>query len=151
MGKLTGTWTGNLRCQTGEEMPAVFHVAPTGNPIYEYHTKKGLRQVELMAPGQTFRFVPPEGGVADVVVDSLAVAGERISFTLAIASESTSAYGSEATLTQSKARIECEAALSGTNLHVRMTINAQNIFSQPGGPVPGDLQTTVCEGTLRKA
>ena len=44
---LVGTWKGTLTAEGLGETPAVFKVAPSGNPIYEYESKSGPREVEL--------------------------------------------------------------------------------------------------------
>jgi hypothetical protein len=144
--QLVGTWTGTLRCDSGDELPAVFKVAESGNPIYEYQTKSGDREVELTNSGQTFRFVPPDGGVTNVTVDSLDVSADRIKFSMSMSEEKSS----RETLSQSRATILYEAGLSGTELDLQMTINSQSTASQPGIVVPGEGSTTICHGKLRK-
>jgi hypothetical protein len=147
---MAGTWTGTLRAETGEELPAVFSVAASGNPIYDYQTKGGARAVELTAVGQSLRFVPADGGVANVVVESLAVSPQRIAFSLSLSAERTSAYGSEATLSQSRGKVATEANLAGADLDVKMTISSETTFSQPNEVVPGEVQTVVCRGRLKR-
>jgi hypothetical protein len=147
---LAGTWAGNLRADTGEELPAVFKVAASGNPIYEYATKSGAREVELTAVGQSLRFVPPEGGVANVMVDSLTVSPQRIVFSMSLSGERTSLYGSEGTLSQSRGSILCEASLAGAEVDLQMTVGSSTTFSQPGEVVPGDEQRVVLRGKLRR-
>ncbi|HKR60597.1 MAG TPA: hypothetical protein VJS64_12830 [Pyrinomonadaceae bacterium] len=146
MVQLTGTWTGALKCDNGDELPAVFKVSESGNPIYEYQTKSGDREVELTNAGQTFRFVPPDGGVTNVMVDSLDVSADRIKFSMSMSEEK----ASRETLSQGKATILCEARLSGTELDVQMTINSQSTASQPGIVIPSEGSTVVCRGGLRK-
>ena len=55
-GALAGTWNGTLNCDDGNEQPVIFKFADTGNPLYDYRTSSGLREVELTSPGQTLRF-----------------------------------------------------------------------------------------------
>jgi hypothetical protein len=143
---LAGTWTGTLACSTGEQLPATYKIAPSGNPIYEYQTSSGPRVVELTSPGQSFRFVPPERGVATVTVEALSVAPDRIAYTLSISEERTSGD----TLTQSQTTIATDATLSGAELAVQMTIRSTTTLSQPGHVVPGETQTATCQGRLRK-
>jgi hypothetical protein len=57
------TWKGSFKCDDGNEIQANYRFAESGNPIYEYQTSGGAREVELESPGQTLRFVPPGGGV----------------------------------------------------------------------------------------
>ena len=143
---LAGTWQGTLKCDTGEELPAVFKVSESGNPVYEYQTKSGAREAELTAEGQTFRFVPPGGGVTSVEVNSLSVAPERISYSMSISSERSGG----GTLEQSGATTATEATLSGAALDVKLTVQSRSTLSQPGIVVPGESSTTVCRGPLRK-
>ncbi|HEX8843181.1 MAG TPA: hypothetical protein VF791_00855 [Pyrinomonadaceae bacterium] len=146
MAQLSGTWTGTLRCESGDELPAVFKITESGNPIYEYQTRSGSREVELTFPGQAVAFVPPDGGVINVVVDSLSVSPDHIEFLISVSDEKTSWE----TLSQSRAAILYEAALSGSGLEVRMTVRSQTTFSQPGMVVPGEESTIACSGTLRR-
>lgn len=143
---MTGTWSGNINCQPGGSVQAVYRVSGNGYPIYDYQTKSGAREAELNSTGQVVRFVPPGGGVADVRVDSLSVAPDRISYTLSISEERTSMD----TLDQNKAVVNSEARLTGAGLEVEMTVRAQGIASQPGMVVPGEESNTRCRGTLQK-
>jgi hypothetical protein len=143
---LAGTWQGTVKCDTGEELPAVFKVSESGNPVYEYQTKSGAREAELTAEGQTFRFVPPGGGVTSVEVNSLSVSPERIGYSMSISSERSGG----GTLEQSGATTVTEAARAGAALDVKLTIQSRSTLSQPGIVVPGEGSTTVCRGTLRR-
>lgn len=135
-----------MSCESGDELPAVFKIAGSGNPIYEYQTGSGNREVELTFTGQVVRFVPPGGGVITAEVDSLSVSPDQINFSMAISEEKTS----QDTLTQSKAAILYEARLSGAELEVRMTVRSQSTYSQPGMVVPGEESTVICLGKLMK-
>ena len=50
---LSGTWEGSLNCDTGENIPSVLKIADTGNPVFEYMSKSGNREVELTHRGRT--------------------------------------------------------------------------------------------------
>ncbi len=90
-GTLAGTtWTGTSNCDDGDKIEMVMKFADSGNPIYEYQTKSGLRSVELTEAGQSFRFVPPGGGVNSITLDSLDVSSERVSHVMSFSSERTS-------------------------------------------------------------
>lgn len=67
------TWKGTFKCDDGDELQANYRFADSGNPIYEYQTRGGAREVELTEAGQTLRFVPPGGGVTNIVIDSIDV------------------------------------------------------------------------------
>jgi hypothetical protein len=140
------TWKGSFSCDDGDEIQANYRFAESGNPIYEYQTKSGAREVELTEPGQTIRFVPPGGGVTTVVLDDIDVAAERISHTMTISREQTSG----GTLDQSSSTIQSEAVLSGSRLDVEFTIRSQGTLSQPGIMVPGNASTIVCRGKLHR-
>ena len=127
-------------------MDASYRIASSGNPVYEYQSKSGPREVELSEPGQTVRFVPPGGGVTTVVVDSISTSPERITYALNISEESSGG----GTLSQSRATMESEATIDGSNLDVEFTVRSQNVLSQPGIVVPGDESKIVCRGRLRK-
>ena len=140
------TWKGTFKCDDGDELPANYRFAESGNPIYEYQTRSGQREVELTEPGQTFRFVPPGGGVTSVLLDAITVAPESINHTMTISQEKASGE----TLDQSSATIHSEAVLSGSELDVEITIRSQGTLSQPGIVVLGDASTVVCRGKLRR-
>lgn len=145
-GGLTGTWSGNLRCNNGETVESTYHISPSGNPIYKYQTKNGWREAELASSGQTVRFVPAQGGVVTVTVNSLSTSPERISYALNITEESTSG----GTLDQREASVMTDAKLSGAELEVELTVRSMSVVSQPGIVVPGDESSGVCRGKLRK-
>lgn len=146
-GSLSGTtWTGTSTCDDGENMQMIFKFAESGNPLYEYQTKSGQRSVELTEVGQSLRFVPPGGGVTSITIDSLNVASDRVSHTMSFSTERS--YGG--TLTQSRARIGTEAAITDGDLQVETTIRSQSVSSQPGIMVPGDEQVVVCRGNLKQ-
>jgi hypothetical protein len=140
------TWKGSFKCDDGNDIQANYRFAESGNPIYEYQTSGGAREVELESPGQTLRFVPPGGGVRNIVLEDISVSPERISHTMSISEERTSG----GTLDQSRATITSEAVLSGDELEVEFAIRSQNTVSQPGIMVPGDESTVVCKGKLRR-
>jgi hypothetical protein len=140
------TWKGSFSCDDGEEIQANYRFAESGNPIYEYQTKSGPREVELAEAGQTIRFVPPGGGVTTIVIDDISVAPERISHTMTISREQTSG----GTLDQSSSTIQSEALLSGSELEVEFTVRSQGVLSQPGIVVPGNASTVTCRGKLRR-
>lgn len=140
------SWSGTVRCDDGDEMEAKYRIAASGNPIYEYQSKSGPREVELTEPGQMIRFVPPGGGVTTAVVDSISATPERISYSMSISDESSGG----GTLSQSRATMQSEATPAGSDLEVEFTIRSQNVLSQPGIVVPGDESAVVCRGKLRK-
>ena len=145
-GALAGTsWTGTLACDDGDSLPVNYKFAESGNPLYDYQTKSGLRSVELTSPGQSLRFVPPEGGVTNITFETLDVSTERISHTMRVSKERTGG----GTLVQSQASIQTEAMLSGSELEVETSIRSQSVTSQPGIMVPGDEQVVICRGKLR--
>lgn len=141
-----GSWSGTVSCDNGETMDASYKIASSGNPVYEYQSKSGPREVELSEPGQMVRFVPPGGGVTTVTVDSISTSPERITYSLNVSEESSGG----GTLSQSRATMESEATIDGSDLEVEFTIRSQNVLSQPGIVVPGDESTIVCRGKLRK-
>ena len=141
-----GSWKGTVSCDNGNQLDASYKIAPSGNPVYEYQSKSGAREVELSEPGQMVRFVPPGGGVTTVTVGSLSTSPERITYSLNISEESSGG----GTLSQSRATMETEATIDGSNLNVEFTIRSQNVLSQPGIVVPGDESSVVCRGKLRK-
>lgn len=145
-GLAEASWTGMVQCDDGDEMEAKYRIAASGNPIYEYQSKSGPREVELTEPGQMIRFVPPGGGVTTVVVDSISATPERISYSMSISDESSGG----GTLSQSRATMQSEATPAGSDLQVEFTIRSQNVLSQPGIVVPGDESAVVCRGKLRK-
>jgi hypothetical protein len=146
-GALAGTtWTGTSSCDDGDNLQMVFKFADSGNPIYEYQTKGGLRSAELTEAGQSFRFLASGGGVTSVTVDSLDVSSDRVSHTMSFSTESSSGE----TLTQSRSRIGTEIAITEGELQVETTIRSQSVSSQPGIVAPGDEQVVVCSGKLKE-
>jgi hypothetical protein len=141
-----GSWKGTVKCDDGNELDASYRIAASGNPVYEYQSKSGPREEELIEPGQTVRFVPPGGGVTSIVVDSISASPERITYVLSISEE----RAGGGTLSQSQARMESEANIAGSELEVEFTVRSQNVLSQPGIVVPGDESVVVCRGRLRK-
>ncbi len=139
------SWTGTLNCDDGDNLPVVFKFAESGNPLYGYQTSSGLKEVELTSPGQSLRFVPPGGGVTNIVLDSISVSSDRMSHTMSVSRER-SAGG---TLIQSRSSITTEAALSGSMLEVETTIRSNSAASQPGYVIP-DESATVCRGKLNR-
>jgi hypothetical protein len=145
-GALAATdWTGTLNCDDGNARPVIFKFADTGNPLYDYQTSSGLKEAELTSPGQSLRFVPPGGGVTNIVLDSLSVSSDRMSHTTSVSHER-SAGG---TMIQSRANITTEAALSGSMLEVQQTIRSSSAASQPGYLIP-DESVKLCRGKLSK-
>lgn len=145
-GGLAGTsWTGTLDCDDGANLPVNYKFAESGNPLYDYQTKSGLRSVELSEAGQSLRFVPPEGGVTNITFESLDVSAERMSHSMRVSKERTGG----GTLVQSQASIQTEAVLSGSELEVETSIRSQSVASQPGIMAPGDEQVVICRGKLR--
>jgi hypothetical protein len=146
VGRLAATsWSGTLNCDDGDSLSVVFKFAETGNPLYDYQTSNGLREVELTSPGQTIRFVPSGGGVTNIVLDTILVTSNRMSHTMSVSRES-SAGG---TLIQSRSTITTEAALSGSSLEVQTSIRSSSAASQPGYLIPNESATT-CRGNLAK-
>ena len=141
-----GSWRGTVSCDNGNTMDASYKIASSGNPVYEYQSKSGPREVELSEPGQIVRFVPPDGGVTTVTVDSISTSPERITYSLNISEESSGG----GTLSQSRATMEADATIDGPNLDVEFMLRSQNVLSQPGIVVPGDESRVVCRGKLRK-
>ncbi|HEX3282339.1 MAG TPA: hypothetical protein VHR36_13975 [Pyrinomonadaceae bacterium] len=146
-GTLAGTtWSGTSNCDDGDKLQMVFKFAESGNPIYEYQTKSGLRSVELSEVGQLIRFVPPGGGVTSATVDSLDVSSDRVSHTMSFSTESSSGE----TLTQSRSRVGTETSIADGELQVETTIRSQSVSSQPGIVAPGDEHVIVCKGRLKE-
>ena len=141
-----GSWKGTVNCDDGNQLDASYRIAASGNPVYEYQSKSGPREVELTESGQMVRFVPPGGGVTTVVVDSISTSPERITYALRISDESSGG----GTLSQSAATMESEANIDGSDLEVEFTVRSRNVLSQPGIVVPGDESVVVCRGRLRK-
>src|ERR1041385_6657165 len=84
-GTLSGTtWVGTSNCDDGENIQMNMKFADSGNPIYEYQTKSGLRSVELTEPGQSFQFVPLGGGVTTITIDSIHVFSEHVSHVMSL-------------------------------------------------------------------
>jgi hypothetical protein len=147
VGELAGTtWKGSFKCDDGAEIQANYRFAESGNPIYEYQSSAGAREVELESPGQTLRFVPPGGGVRNIVLDDISITTDRVSHTMSISEERTSG----GTLDQSRSTISSEAVLSDGELEVEIAIRSQNTVSQPGIVVPGDEAVVTCKGRLRR-
>jgi hypothetical protein len=146
-GALAGTsWSGTLNCDHGDDIQVVYKFAESGNPIYDYRNKSGLQGVEITSPGQSLRFVPPEGGVTTITFDELEVSADRVSHTMSVSKERTSG----GTLVQSQARIVTEAVLSETELNVESNIRSQSTTSQPGIMLPGDEEVMICRGKLKQ-
>jgi hypothetical protein len=146
-GVLAGSsWKGLVKCDDGDELQVNYRIADSGNPLYEYHTKSGDREVELESPGQLIRFVPPGGGVTSVTLDTISASPERITYSMTISEE----RSSQGTLDQGTATIHWEGTFSGSELEVEMTIRSQNTVSQPGIVVPGDESTVICRGKLKR-
>ena len=139
------SWSGTLNCDDGDNMSVIFKFAETGNPLYDYQTSSGLREVELTSPGQTIRFVPSGGGVTNIILDTISVTSNGMSHTMSVSRES-SAGG---TLIQSRSKITTEAALSGSRLDVETRIRSSSAASQPGYLIP-DESDTICRGNLAK-
>ncbi len=141
-----GSWKGTVNCDDGNQLDASYRIAVSGNPVYEYQSQRGPREVELTEPGQMVRFVPPGGGVTTVVVDSISASPERITYGLRISEESSGG----GTLSQGAATMESEANIDGSDLDVEFTVRSRNVLSQPGIVVPGDESVVICRGRLRK-
>ena len=141
-----GTWTGSLDCSDGDSVPATVKVSEDGNPFYLYQTSAGAREEELTAVGQTFRFVPPGGGIYTATVDSLSVSEDGFSFSTRT---STTRAGGR-TLTQGGGRVSYKAVLVGRELEAEVVSSSSMTASQPGIVIPGDESTTVCRGRLQR-
>jgi hypothetical protein len=50
-GLAASSWTGTLTCDNGDNLPVDMRFAESGNPLYDYQTSRGLREVELTSPG----------------------------------------------------------------------------------------------------
>lgn len=146
-GALAGSsWKGLIKCDDGDEVQANYRFADSGNPLYEYQTKSGDREVELESAGQTIRFVPPGGGVTSVTLDTISASPERITYSMTISEE----RASQGTLDQGMTRLSWEGTFSGSELEVEMNIRGQSTMSQPGIVVPGEESTVTCRGKLRR-
>lgn len=146
-GELAGTtWKGSFKCDDGDEIQANYRFAESGNPIYDYQSSGGAREVELESPGQTLRFVPPGGGVRNIVLEDISISADRVSHTMSISEERTGG----GTLDQSRSKISSEAVLVDDALEVEIAIRSQNTVSQPGIVVPGDEAVVTCKGKLRR-
>lgn len=141
----TTSWKGTLSCDDGDNLPVVIKFAGSGNPLYDYQTSSGLKELELTSPGQTLRFVPPGGGVTNIVLDSISVSAERMRYVMSVSQERSGG----GTLIQSRAQITTEAVISGSTLQVETTIRSNSTASQPGFVIPGQ-STTVCRGSLTR-
>jgi len=140
-----GSWSGTLSCDDGDTLPVVIKVSDGGNPVYSYLTKGGDREAEITSVGQTFRFVPPGGGVFTAVVDSLSVSADRFSY-----STRTSSERSGRTMTQGGGRTSVTAALRGGQLEVEVGISSSTSATQPGIVIQGDETMSVCRGKIQK-
>ena len=143
-GLAASSWKGTLNCDDGDDVPVVMKFADSGNPLYDYQSSSGLREVELTSPGQSFRFVPAGGGVTSIVLDSFSVSSDRITYTMNISHER-----SGGTLIQSHSVITSEMELSDNTLDVQNTISSNSTASQPGIVVPSE-SATVCRGKLNR-
>jgi hypothetical protein len=143
---LPGTWGGTLNCDDGDTLNATIKVSDAGNPLYLYETSRGHREAEITSVGQTFRFVPPGGGVFTAVVDSLSVTPDGFSYSTRTSSE----RAGGGTLTQGGGRMTYRAALAGDELEVEITSGSSSTVSQPGIVIPGNESSTDCRGRLRK-
>lgn len=144
-GTLSSTsWNGTLNCDDGDNLPVVIKFAANGNPLYDYQTSTGLKEVEFISSGQTLRFVPPGGGVTNIVLDSIAMSSNRMSYSMTISRERSGG----GTLIQSRAEISTEAVVSDSTLDLKTTIRSRSAASQPGYVIP-DESVTVCRGSLR--
>lgn len=142
---INGTWTGELKSGV-ETVPAIYKFAGSGNPIYVYETRNGTREAELTHPGQSFQFIPPDGGVVTVSVEALSVTPESVSYTMAMSHERSGG----GTLEQAQARAVANFLLAGAALKTTLTIQSQSVLSQPGIVVPGDPQEVTLQGVLTK-
>lgn len=139
-----GSWSGALNCEDGDTLPVVIKVSDDGMPVYSYRTRSGDREETITSVGQTFRFVPPEGGVFNAVVDSLAVSADRFSYSTATSSE----RAGGGSITQGGGRTSVSAVLSGDELEVEVGISSRATASQPGIVIGGDESTSVCRGKI---
>ena len=139
----SSSWKGTLNCDDGDNLPVVIKFAASGNPLYDYQTSTGLKEVEFVSSGQTLRFVPPGGGVMNIVLDSIATSSNRMSYSMTVSRERSGG----GTLVQSRAQITTEAILSDSTLDLKTTIRSRTAASQPGYVIP-DESVTVCRGTL---
>jgi hypothetical protein len=81
---LSGTWRGTV---DGHQGPFTTAFSEDGYVLFEYTNHKGsVRTVELTAPGQ-IRFVPPDGGVTTVAVNSVVKRPDGVSYVLHIGFE----------------------------------------------------------------
>lgn len=144
-GDISGTWSGELK--SGEDtLPVTIKFAANGNPVYSYQAKSGEREVELIEPGQGWRFLAPEGGVTSMSVESLSVAPDRVSYVLSIAHERTSG----AILDQTFSKLGADFSLAGALLQTVFAISSNTTASQPGFMIPGETQEIVYQGALKR-
>lgn len=141
-----GSWSGALNCEDGDTLPVVIKVSDDGLPVYSYRTRSGDREEAIRSVGQTFRFVPPEGGVFNAVVDSLSVSADRFSYSTATSSE----RAGGGSITQGGGRTSVSAVLSGDELEVEVGMSSSASASQPGIIIRGDESTSVCRGRIPK-
>ena len=144
-GTLSSTrWKGTLNCDDGDNLPVVIKFAASGNPLYDYQTSAGLKEVEFISSGQTLRFVPPGGGVTNIVLDSIDMSSSRVSYSMTVSRERSGG----GTLIQSRTQITTEAVVSDSTLDLQTTIRSRSAASQPGYVIP-DESVTICRGSLR--
>jgi hypothetical protein len=140
---LTGNWRGTLDGRPGE-LTTVFN--EDGYVLFEYTNNNGLvRTIELTAPGQ-FQFLPPDGGVTTVAVNSVVKRPAGVSYVLHIGFECASGEHPERHYVTERR----EYALTKQGLWVRVISRASEYFGDEGGSTGGPQKVRIIEGVLKR-
>jgi len=150
---LAGTWSGSLKAGN-QSVPTTSRFSDVGRPIYDYATRSGARSVELTRKGQSFRFVPPGGGVATVTVLDVAVTPAGFRYQL----RSSFQRAGGALLDQNTTIIAVEGKLAGGQLAVERKVARKAAVSgvstgfTGGGSVTsiGPVRSVTFKGALKR-
>ena len=117
-----------------------------GYVLFEYASNNGsVRTVELTAPGQ-IQFVPPDGGVTTVAVNSVVKRPDGVSYVLHIGFER--AGGGH--LERRYVTEQRDYALTNQGLWVRVVSRAATRFGDRGGSTGDPQKVEIIEGVLKR-
>ncbi len=116
---MTGIWGGTLSSSTGEKSLFAVGFTNNGNPVVSYDTKTGSKPMEIIRPGQSFRFMAGDGGIVLITVKGLFVSEKLVRYEY-----SRSYTKGGGVMVQNETTARSEFALAGAELDVRITVRS---------------------------
>ena len=144
---IAGYWVGTLRGATSTDtLGCNLHVAPNGRPLWTYNDGHGFQRTELTHEGQRIQYVPPEGGVVTVTVQSVTGSATETGYVVDYSFE----RASNGYLTQRYQRIVMAGRLRGAQLDVTYSEDGISSFGDKTGLAAGPTAKEYSGGLIKQ-